>query len=167
MTKHSATVGQAREAAIRLLGEMDLGPEFLGREPRQLSSGQQQRVALARALAAEPDVLLCDEITSALDVTIQAQVLRPLKRLQESRGLSCLFMTHDLAVVSEVAHSVLVLEKGEIREFGDTATVLASPKSPYTRSLRVPMRWRCDARLAGARRRRTTPKRRCLEISFG
>ena len=129
------TVSQAREAAIRLLGEMDLGPEFLGRKPRQLSGGQQQRVALARALAAEPDVLLCDEITSALDVTIQAQVLRLLKRLQESRGLSCLFITHDLAVVSEVAHSVLVLEKGEIREFGDTATVLASPKSPYTRSL--------------------------------
>ena len=89
------TPSQARENAARLLGEMDLGPEFLARKPRQLSGGQQQRVALARALAAEPDILLCDEIISALDVTIQAQVLRLLKQLQESRGLACLFMTHD------------------------------------------------------------------------
>jgi peptide/nickel transport system ATP-binding protein len=114
---------------------MDLGPEFLHRKPRQLSGGQQQRIALARALAAEPDVLLCDEITSALDVTIQAQVLRLLRRLQDTRGLACLFITHDLAVVSQVAHHLMVLEKGEIRDFGDTGAVLAAPKSPYTQGL--------------------------------
>jgi peptide/nickel transport system ATP-binding protein len=129
------TPSAAREAAVALLGEMDLGPEFLHRKPRQLSGGQQQRIALARALAAEPDVLLCDEITSALDVTIQAQVLRLLRRLQDTRGLACLFITHDLAVVSQVAHRLMVLEKGEIRDFGDTGAVLAAPKSPYTQGL--------------------------------
>ena len=129
------TPSAARESAVGLLGEMDLGPEFLHRKPRQLSGGQQQRIALARALAAEPDVLLCDEITSALDVTIQAQVLRLLRRLQETRGLACLFITHDLAVVSQVAHRLMVLEKGEIRDFGDTSAVLAAPKSSYTQGL--------------------------------
>lgn len=129
------TPAEARSNAIRLLGEMDLGPEFLNRRPRQLSGGQQQRIALARALAAEPDVLLCDEITSALDVTIQSQVLGLLRRLQESRGLSCLFITHDLAVVSEVAHALLVLEKGEIRDMGQTCDVLAAPQSAYTQGL--------------------------------
>lgn len=129
------TPAEARSNAIRLLGEMDLGPEFLTRRPRQLSGGQQQRIALARALAAEPDVLLCDEITSALDVTIQAQVLSLLRRLQESRGLSCLFITHDLAVVSEVAHALLVLEKGEVRDIGETRDVLAAPQTAYTQGL--------------------------------
>ena len=129
------TQAEARETAIGLLSELDLGADFLERRPRQLSGGQQQRIALARALAAEPDVLLCDEITSALDVTIQAQVLRLLRRLQDTRGLACLFITHDLAVVSQVAHSLLVLEKGEIRDFGDTGSVLAAPQSAYTRGL--------------------------------
>lgn len=129
------TPAEARKSALELLAEMELGPEFLHRKPRQLSGGQQQRIALARALAAEPDVLLCDEITSALDVTIQAQVLELLKRLQASRGLSCLFITHDLAVVGQVAHSLLVLEQGEIRDFGDTGAVLAAPKSSYTQGL--------------------------------
>lgn len=129
------TPSEARAAAIGLLSEMDLGPEFLQRKPRQLSGGQQQRIALARALAAEPDVLLCDEITSALDVTIQAQVLRLLRRLQDTRGLACMFITHDLALVSQLAHRLLVLEKGEIRDFGDTASVLGAPQSAYTSGL--------------------------------
>lgn len=129
------TAAEARRNAIDLLGELDLGPEFLARRPRQLSGGQQQRVALARALAAEPDILLCDEITSALDVTIQAQVLTLLKRLQDQRGLTCLFITHDLAVVSDIAHSLLVLEDGEVRDIGDTRTILAGSPSTYTKSL--------------------------------
>ncbi|MEM8731073.1 MAG: ABC transporter ATP-binding protein [Pseudomonadota bacterium] len=129
------TPAEARQNAIGLLAEMDLGSDFLVRRPRQLSGGQQQRVALARALAAEPDVLLCDEITSALDVTIQAQVLRLLRRLQDQRGLACVFITHDLAVVSEIAHSLLVLEKGEVRDIGDTQAVLSGAQSPYTKTL--------------------------------
>ena len=127
--------GEARENALALLGEMDLGPEYLPRQPRQLSGGQQQRIALARALAAEPEVLLCDEITSALDVTVQAQVLSLLQRIQARRGLACLFITHDLAVVSQLAHSIIVLEKGEIRDFGDTGTILSAPQSGYTQGL--------------------------------
>lgn len=129
------TAAQARETAIALVAEMDLGAEFLARRPRQLSGGQQQRVALARALAAEPDVLLCDEITSALDVTIQAQVLALLKRLQDQRGLAILFITHDLAVVSQVAHRLVVLEQGQIRESGETGAILSAPKSAYTAAL--------------------------------
>ena len=129
------TPSAAREAAVNLLGELDLGAEFLHRRPRQLSGGQQQRIALARALAAEPDILLCDEITSALDVTIQAQVLRLLRRLQEERGIACLFISHDLAVVSEISHHVLVLEAGQIRDVGTTAEVIGAPKSAYTERL--------------------------------
>lgn len=129
------TRAQAREDAAALLAEMDLGPEFLPRRPRQLSGGQQQRVALARALAAEPEVLLCDEITSALDVTIQAQVLRLLRRLQDQRGLACLFISHDLAVISSIADTLLVLEKGEIRDSGPMRDILAAPPSGYTAKL--------------------------------
>ncbi|MEL6600368.1 MAG: ABC transporter ATP-binding protein [Pseudomonadota bacterium] len=126
---------EARQNAIALLSEMDLGADCLARRPRQLSGGQQQRVALARALAAEPDILLCDEVTSALDVTIQAQVLTLLRRLQQRRGLACLFITHDLAVIAEIAHDLIVLEAGEIREAGLTGAVMTSPQSPYTTSL--------------------------------
>ncbi|MEO1681259.1 MAG: ABC transporter ATP-binding protein [Pseudomonadota bacterium] len=129
------TISAARKTAADLMAEMDLGPEFLARRPRQLSGGQQQRIALARALAADPDILLCDEITSALDVTVQAQVLRLLQRLQDQRGLACLFITHDLAVVSEVADDLLVLEKGTVRDIGPAHDVIANPKSAYTARL--------------------------------
>ena len=130
---HSAAA--ARDRAVSLLAELDLGTQFLSRRPRQLSGGQQQRVALARALAAEPDILLCDEITSALDVTIQAQVLALLLRLQDERGLACLFISHDLAVVSEVSHRILVLESGHVRDYDRTAAVISTPKSAYTAKL--------------------------------
>ena len=129
------TAADARKGAASLLRELDLGPEFLTRRPRQLSGGQQQRVALARALATEPDVLLCDEITSALDVTIQAQVLRLLRGLQTQRGIACLFITHDLAVASELADRLLVLEGGQVRDLGDTFDVIGTPNSPYTSRL--------------------------------
>ncbi|MEL6234847.1 MAG: ABC transporter ATP-binding protein [Pseudomonadota bacterium] len=125
----------AREKAVALLAELDLSPALLSRRPRQLSGGQQQRIALARALAAEPDLLLCDEITSALDVTIQGQVLALLERLQAERGIACLFISHDLAVVSRVSDRVLVLERGQVRDLGPTAEILAAPSSSYTRTL--------------------------------
>ncbi|HHB81256.1 MAG TPA: ABC transporter ATP-binding protein, partial [Aliiroseovarius sp.] len=129
------SAAEARENAVALLAEMDLGPEFLARYPRQMSGGQQQRIALARALAAKPDVLLCDEITSALDLTTQAQVIALLQRLQAQRGLGILFITHDLALVSQVAQRLLVLEQGERRERGETAAILTNPQSPYTAAL--------------------------------
>ena len=130
---HSPAEAKARAEA--LLAELELGPEILARRPRQLSGGQQQRVALARALSAEPDLLLCDEITSALDVTIQAQVLALLQRLQQQRGIACLFITHDLAVVSEIADTLLVLEQGQVRDYGPTVDIIANPKTAYTEKL--------------------------------
>ena len=92
-------------------------------------------MAIARALAAEPDLLICDEITSALDVTIQASVLDLLLRLQNMRGTSYIFISHDLAVIARVSHQIAVLENGSMREFGTRDAVLAAPEHPYTRRL--------------------------------
>ncbi len=119
----------------RLLGLVRL-PRTLGdRYPPELSGGERQRVGIARALAATPEVMICDEITSALDVSVQAAVLSLISELRESLGLSILLITHDLGVVSSIADRVLVLEKGAIVESGDTAVLLTSPEHPYTKSL--------------------------------
>ena len=112
-----------------------MDPDFLERWPRQLSGGQQQRIAIARALIAEPEVLICDEVTSALDVTIQAQVLRLLTRLQEQFGLAMVFISHDLAVVAEVSDQILVLERGQVHDYGARDVVLDRPGHPYTKRL--------------------------------
>ncbi|MEO0693685.1 MAG: ABC transporter ATP-binding protein, partial [Pseudomonadota bacterium] len=129
--------GAARDVAraLRFKVGVAVSATRRARRPRQLSGGQQQRVALARALAAEPDVLLCDQITSALNVTVQAQVLAVLKRLQKDRGIACLFISHDLAVVSEISHQILFLEGGELREYGPTQRVIGAPESAYSRKL--------------------------------
>jgi peptide/nickel transport system ATP-binding protein len=119
----------------RLLEHVRLSARSAERYPRELSGGEQQRVAIARALAANPDVILCDEITSALDVSIQAAVLKLLTDLQAELGLTLLFITHDLGVVATIADEVLLLEQGRVCEQGPTATVLTAPKHPYTRKL--------------------------------
>ena len=126
---------RARERAVELLEGMDLPSELLSRYPRQLSGGQQQRIAVARGFAAEPDLLLCDEITSALDVTVQAQVLTLLKDMQIKTGTACLFISHDLGVVKQVADEVVVLQNGRVVEAGRPAEVFASPAHEYTRLL--------------------------------
>ncbi|MDE2793007.1 MAG: ABC transporter ATP-binding protein [Paracoccaceae bacterium] len=126
---------EARSRAVALLADLELEPELMSRRPLQLSGGQQQRVAIARALAAEPDLLICDEITSALDVTIQASVLDLLLRLQDMRGTSFIFISHDLAVIARVSHQIAVLENGNMREFGTRDAVLTAPEHPYTRRL--------------------------------
>ncbi len=126
---------QARRKAATLLAELGLGEEYLERFPRQLSGGQQQRVAIARAFAAEPELIVCDEITSALDATIQGQVLDALRAMQVKRGVAMLVITHDLAVVWRLAQRVLVLQQGVVHEHGETAAVFAAPASAYTRSL--------------------------------
>jgi peptide/nickel transport system ATP-binding protein len=117
------------EAAIE---EVSLGLDFLGQHPNQLSGGERQRVAIARALVVQPTLLVCDEVTSALDVSVQAIVVELLRRLQRERHLSLLFITHNLCLVRSVAQRIAVLENGRIVESGATADVLENPQHPYT-----------------------------------
>jgi len=126
---------EAEAEAQRLLEAVRLPARLAHRFPRELSGGQLQRVAIARALAAKPDVLVCDEITSALDVSVQAVVLELLGELRRELDLALIFISHDLGVVATVAERVVVLESGTICESGDTAQVLAHPTHPYTTRL--------------------------------
>ncbi|MGW0594061.1 ATP-binding cassette domain-containing protein [Streptosporangium sp. NPDC002607] len=118
-----------------LLAEVGLDPELAGRHPHQLSGGQRQRVGMARALALSPDLLVLDEPVTALDVSVQAQIINLLLRLQEERGLGYLFISHDLAVVSAVAHRVAVMHAGRLVETGPAEQVLGRPSHDYTRAL--------------------------------
>jgi peptide/nickel transport system ATP-binding protein len=129
--------GVEREAEIRLmLEQIELDPdEFIDRHPGELSGGQKQRVCIARALAAKPDLLICDEITSALDQLVAEGVLRRLLRIQAECGLACMFITHDLATVRAIADDVVVMSKGKVVEQGDRETVFAPPHEPYTQQL--------------------------------
>ena len=133
---HLSRADAQRAGSIpHLLDLVRLPTSFQHRMPRELSGGERQRVCIARALGAAPDVIVCDEITSALDVSVQASVLMLLKELQRDLGLTLLFITHDMGVVSYIADEVLVLDQGQVCEVGATRNVLHSPDSDYVRRL--------------------------------
>ena len=124
-----------RERTVALLDQVGLDASLGRRYPHELSGGQRQRVSLARALSAGPSLLVADEPTSALDVSVQASVLNLIGRLQADLGFACLFITHDLRVVEQIADRVVVMQDGRIMEAGTVAAVFDRPRSDYTRRL--------------------------------
>jgi peptide/nickel transport system ATP-binding protein len=126
---------QARTRAIRLLEQVGLREEHLAAAPLRLSGGQRQRVSIARALAPEPEVIVCDEPVSALDVSIQAQVLDLLAELQDELGVSYLFISHDLGVIHHMSDRILVMKDGRVVESGSASEVFERPEHPYTQRL--------------------------------
>ena len=133
LTFYHGLRGKARRArVIDLLKQIELGEGFIDRYPAELSGGQKQRIAIARALAADPEVILCDEPTSALDPLVAKGVLELLLRLQREKGLSYIFITHDIAIVRAIADSVAVMRNGQIVRYGTRSTVLSPPFDDYT-----------------------------------
>ena len=130
-----------KEKVVELLEKVGLQPDHYDRYPHQFSGGQRQRISIARALSVEPKFILCDESVSALDVSIQAQVLNLLLDLKDEFSLSYLFISHDLSVVKFFADHVIVMEKGQIVEYGDVEQVITSPSHPYTKRLIDSIPW--------------------------
>ena len=128
LRQHRARIDEALEAVA-------LGTDAVDRYPHEFSGGQRQRIAIARALVVNPEVIIADEITSALDVSTQAEILKLLARLRRELGLTMLFISHNLAVVEELCDQVVVLLHGEVVERGATADLFADPREPYTRKL--------------------------------
>jgi peptide/nickel transport system ATP-binding protein len=126
---------EVKPYVAKLLKDCGLPEDAAGRYPHQFSGGQRQRICIARALALEPKLLICDEAVSALDVSVQAQILALLEKLQRERGMAMVFISHDLRVVSHLADEVLVMHKGRVVESGPTPKVLGKPQKPYTKRL--------------------------------
>lgn len=133
---HRAGTLQEREARVyQLMETVGLSERFVNAYPHELDGGRRQRIGIARALALDPEFIICDEPVSALDVSIQAQILNLLKRLQQQNGYTYLFITHDLAVVKHISNEVLVMYLGQMVEKAPTAELFRNPRHPYTQAL--------------------------------
>lgn len=126
---------QRKEKIIDLLEKVDLKPEYFNRYPHEFSGGQRQRICIARALSLNPDFIICDESVSALDVSVQAQVLNLLNDLKEELGFTCIFISHDLGVVHYISNRIMVMNKGKIEESGSSDEIYFNPKKEYTQRL--------------------------------
>lgn len=130
-----ASKREAEENTRRLLERVGLSGEYYDKRVRQMSGGECQRAALARSLAVSPKILICDEITSALDVSVQAQILELLKELQSEFHLSALFISHDIALVRGLCDTMMVMREGRVVEYGNSAELIRAPSHPFTRLL--------------------------------
>ena len=133
--KSKMPVAQRRARAAEIVAQVGLSPDSINRYPHEFSGGQRQRIAIARALISDPQLIVADEPLSALDVSVQSQVLNLMKDIQDARGLSYLFISHDLAVVNHLADRVAVLYLGRIMEIGSQQDLFGRPGHPYTRAL--------------------------------
>ena len=135
MINHGWKRKEAKQKMLELLRMVELSQEYADRYPHQVSGGQCQRAAIARALAIDPQIMICDEATSALDVTVQAQIVELLRKLQREMGLSLLLICHDLALVQEMCDRVLVMYQGSIVEEGTPDEIIKNPQQEYTKLL--------------------------------